>query len=32
MIYDNQDGTDDNAALTVDGTLLQGGSIVIHKP
>jgi len=31
-IYDNQDGTDDNAGLMGNGTLLQGGSIVIHKP
>ena len=31
-IYDNQHGTDDNAGLSGDGTLLQGGSIVIHKP
>jgi hypothetical protein len=30
-IYDNQNGTDDNAGLTGDGTLLQGGSIVIQK-
>jgi hypothetical protein len=31
-IYDNQDGTDDTAGLVGNGTLLQGGSIVIHKP
>ena len=31
-VYDNQHGTDDNAGLTGGGTLLQGGSIEIHKP
>ena len=31
-VYDNQDGTDDTAGLAGNGTLLQGGSIVIHKP
>jgi len=31
MIYDNQHGTDDNAALG-DATVIQGGSIVIRKP
>jgi PKD repeat protein len=30
-IYDNQQGTDDSAGLTEDGTLVQGGSIVIQK-
>jgi ELWxxDGT repeat protein len=32
MIYDNQNGTDDTAGLVGNGTLLQGGSIVIQKP
>ncbi|MHC1763609.1 MAG: FG-GAP-like repeat-containing protein [Verrucomicrobiia bacterium] len=31
VIYDNQAGTDENAELN-DTTILQGGSIVIHKP
>jgi hypothetical protein len=30
IIYDNQPGSDDNAALN-DTTILSGGSIVIHK-
>ena len=30
-VYDNQHGADDTAGLTGDGTLVQGGSIVIHK-
>jgi hypothetical protein len=32
MVYDNQHGTDDTAGLVGDGTLVQGGSVVIHKP
>jgi probable HAF family extracellular repeat protein len=31
IVYDNQVGTDDTAGLVGDGTLLQGGSIVIQK-
>jgi PKD repeat protein len=31
IVYDNQTGTDDTAALSSDGTLLQGGSIVVQK-
>ncbi len=31
VIYDNQTGAGDTADLTTDGTLLGGGSIVIHK-
>ena len=30
-IYDNQPGTDDVADMDTDGTLLQGGSVVVHK-
>lgn len=32
VVYDNQAGAADTADLTTDGTLLGGGSIVIHKP
>jgi hypothetical protein len=32
LVYDNQVGSDDTADLNTAGTLLGGGSIVIHKP
>jgi hypothetical protein len=31
IVYDNQAGTDDTGDLLTDGTLVQGGSIVIHS-
>ena len=31
QVYDNQAGTDDNTGLFSSGTLLQGGSVVIHR-
>ena len=31
IVYDNQLGTNDAAALS-DATIIQGGSIVIHRP
>jgi hypothetical protein len=31
VLYDNQAGADDTAGLAGTGTLVQGGSVVIHK-
>ena len=31
ILYDNQAGTDDDAGLDTDGTLVQGGNVVVHK-